>query len=111
MTHTVVFAATASAQLEAIKEYIAAAADAATAERYVDAVINHCLDLEMFPQRGMRRDDLRPGLRIMNYRKRVSIAFLVDDDAPLVTIIGVLYGGQDLDAAFGTSGSVGDAVD
>jgi plasmid stabilization system protein ParE len=39
------------------------------------------------------RDDLRPGLRITNYKKRAVIAFYVD--AEQVSVIGVFYGGQD----------------
>lgn len=61
---------------------------------------DHCLSLDMFPHRGARRDDLRPGLRTISYRKRVDIAFVIDDDAHRVTILDVFSGGQDLDAAF-----------
>jgi plasmid stabilization system protein ParE len=39
------------------------------------------------------RDDVRPGLRITNHKKRAVIAF--DVDAEQVSIIGVFYGGQD----------------
>ena len=39
-----------------------------------------------------RRDDVRPGLRITNYRKRAVIAFEVQ--AERVAIIGIFYGGQ-----------------
>ncbi|MGB5087418.1 MAG: type II toxin-antitoxin system RelE/ParE family toxin [Methylocystis silviterrae] len=53
--------------------------------------------LETFPERGTRRDDLRPGLRTIGFRRRVTIAFAVETDA--VTIIGIFYGGQDLEAA------------
>jgi toxin ParE1/3/4 len=45
---------------------------------------------------GVRRDDVRPGLRITNYKKRVAIAFDVDDAR--VHIIGNFYGGQDYDS-------------
>ena len=38
-------------------------------------------------------DDIRPGVRITNYRKRAVIAF--DVDADTVSILGVFYGGQD----------------
>jgi toxin ParE1/3/4 len=44
----------------------------------------------------MRRDDIRPGLRITNYKKRAVIAFAVD--AEVVSIIGVYYGGQDYES-------------
>ncbi|MDR1213310.1 MAG: type II toxin-antitoxin system RelE/ParE family toxin [Propionibacteriaceae bacterium] len=103
MTYSVVFTETASGQLEAIRQYIASAADLGVAESYLDEVIDHCLDLDMFPHRGTSRDDLRPGLRTISYRKRVNIAFAVDDDTLLVTILGVFYGGQDMDAAFPSS--------
>ena len=43
--------------------------------------------------RDRRRDDVRPGLRITNYKKRAVIAFVVE--AELVSIVGIYYGGQD----------------
>jgi len=104
MNYQVTFAHEASNHLAAIRDYIAVAADPVTAERYVDAIIDHCLDLEMFPHRGARRDDLRPGLRTVNFRKRVTIAFAVDDVANRVTILGVFYGGLDIDTAFAPDG-------
>jgi toxin ParE1/3/4 len=48
----------------------------------------------MFPERGRRRDDLRPGLRIIGFGRRVTIAFHVTGDR--ITIDRVLYGGRDL---------------
>jgi toxin ParE1/3/4 len=44
-----------------------------------------------------RRDDLRPGLCTIGFRRRVTIAFAVEADA--MTIIGIFYGGQDFEAA------------
>jgi toxin ParE1/3/4 len=43
---------------------------------------------------------LRPGLRTIGFRHRVTIAFAVE--AETVTIIGVFYGGQDFEAALET---------
>jgi toxin ParE1/3/4 len=43
--------------------------------------------------RGTSREDIRPGLRTISYRKRVVVAF--DVDADRVNIIGIFYGGQD----------------
>lgn len=65
------------------------------AERYTSAIVTYCEELKTFPLRGNRRDDIRPGLRVTNYRKRVVIAF--DVDAERVSIIGVFYGGQDFE--------------
>jgi toxin ParE1/3/4 len=51
----------------------------------------------------MPRDDIRPGLRITNYRKRAVIAFEVDDALARVSILGVYYGGRDFERALGGS--------
>jgi toxin ParE1/3/4 len=63
------------------------------AERYVNAIITYCETLKTYPLRGTPRDDLRPGLRITNYKGRTLIAF--DVNAQQVSIIGLFYGGQD----------------
>lgn len=43
--------------------------------------------------RGHHRNDIRPGLRIVGFERRVTIAFCVDESA--VTILRVFYGGRD----------------
>ncbi len=48
------------------------------------------------PLRGTRRDDIRPGLRITNHRKRTVIAFSVAKS--VVSILGMYYGGQDYES-------------
>ena len=93
MQYRVIFAPEALEQLAALYRYIAAAASPEIAERYTGAIIEYCESLQTFPQRGARRDDVRPGLRITNYKRRAVITF--DVDADLVSIIGVFYGGQD----------------
>lgn len=93
MTHRVVFSPEAEEQLVALYGYIAAAASAEIAARYIEAIVNYCESLSTFPLRGTMRDDVRPGLRVTNYKKRAVIAFEVD--AEQVSIIGVFYGGRD----------------
>ncbi|MHB1282322.1 MAG: type II toxin-antitoxin system RelE/ParE family toxin [Metallibacterium scheffleri] len=85
-------------QLRAIERYIAAASGhPMVAERYVDALVSYCESLATFPQRGARRDDIRPGLRLVPYRGSAEVAFVVDEEE--VWIIGVFYGGQDYESA------------
>lgn len=67
------------------------------ARRYTDAIVTYCEELQTFPHRGNQRHEIRPGLRITNYRKRTVIAFAVE--AELVSILGVFYGGQDFEGA------------
>ena len=93
MVYTVVFTPEAQEQLAALYRYIATAGSPAVAARYTEAILAYCEALRNFPNRGTCRDDIRPGLRVTNYRKRAVIAF--DVDAELVSIIGVFYGGQD----------------
>ena len=69
MTHTVIFTPEAEEQLVQLYRYIAAAASPEIAERYVNSIVTCCEDLREFPLRGTRRDDVRPGLRITNYKK------------------------------------------
>ncbi|NNB51414.1 type II toxin-antitoxin system RelE/ParE family toxin [Pseudomonas fragi] len=93
MGYTVEFAPQALEQLTALYRYIASAASPQIAQRYTDAIVTHCSELQTFPHRGNLRDDIRPGLRITNYRKRAVIAFAVE--AKRVYILGIYYGGQD----------------
>jgi plasmid stabilization system protein ParE len=101
MAYAVVFAPEADDQLEDLYLYIAAQASPNTAERYTAAIVSYCESLSTFPHRGVLRDDIRPGLRITNYKGRTAIAFAVDDAALQVSIIGVFYGGQDYETALG----------
>jgi len=97
MKYRVVFSPEAEDQLAELYRFIATAASSGIAERYVSAIIEYCETLETFPLRGAQRDDIRPGLRITNYKSRTIIAFAVD--ALQVSIIGVFYGGQDYETA------------
>jgi plasmid stabilization system protein ParE len=63
---------------------------------FTEAIVAYCEGLRTFLHRGSQRDDIRPGMRVTNYRKRVVISFIVD--AELISIIGVFYGGQDYEA-------------
>jgi toxin ParE1/3/4 len=57
------------------------------------AIVTFCEDLAPFPLRGTARDDIRPGLRTIGFRRRAVVAFVVGDDA--VVVLGVFYGGRD----------------
>lgn len=96
MSYRVVFSPEAEEQLVNLFHYIAGAASAGTAACYTNAVVSYCESLHQSPLRGTRRDDVRPGLRVTNYKKRTVIAFDVTDDT--VSIIGIFYGGQDYES-------------
>ena len=98
MTRSVVFAPEAQDDLFQLYDYIATRSGAERARGYTDRIVATCLGLETFPERGTRRDDLRPGLRTTTYRRRITIAFHIT--ATTVIIDRVLYGGRNLKPLF-----------
>lgn len=96
MNYTVVFTPEAEDQLAELYRFIAGSSSPEIAARYTDGIVTYCEELETLPHRGTLREDIRPGLRILGYRRRVAIAFLVEDGQ--VSILGVFYGGQDYEA-------------
>ena len=98
MTHEVAFAPEALADLFALYDTIAADGGAVRAHSYTDRVVATCRNLATFPERGTRRDDLRPGLRTTTYRRRVTIAYHITETH--VIIDRIFYGGRNLPALF-----------
>ncbi len=99
MSYRIFFSPEAEEQLAALYNYIADAASPEIAAQYTEAIVSHCEKLNLSPVRGTARDDIRPGLRITNYKKRTIIAFVVDAEAGQVSILGLFYGGQDYESA------------
>jgi toxin ParE1/3/4 len=60
----------------------------------VDGVMTFIEGLEAFPQRGTIRESPIPGLRIIGYKRSVSVAFSVRGDD--VLILGVFARGRDI---------------
>ena len=88
-----VFRKEALEQLEALYDFIADAGSPGNAAGFIEAIVLFCEGLGEFPHRGTLRDDLRPGLRTIGYRKRVVIAYAVLGET--VAIVGIFYGGRD----------------
>lgn len=99
--YAIKFTPEAESQLAELYGYIANASSPQVAERYLGAIMTYCDSLKFFPLRGTRRDDIRPGIRTTNYRKRAVIAFTVDTDA--IIILGVFYGGRDYETLLARS--------
>lgn len=65
------------------------------ADRFISELLDYLDGFIIFPERGNRRDDIRPGLRITHFRHRTVIAFAVDDEQ--ILIAGIYHGGQSYD--------------
>lgn len=95
MAHRVVFAPEALEDLRALYDFIAEASSPERAFTWVERLRRHLLGFADFPERGTRRDAIRPGLRTTGYLRRIAVAFQVTDTE--VVILRVLYGGRDLE--------------
>ena len=97
MRYRVVFSPESQADLLRLYDYVAGKSGEERAFAYVQRIMAHCMSFAEFPERGTRRDDLRPGLRTTGFERRVMIAFHVTPDT--VVINRILYGGRDLESA------------
>ena len=79
MNYRIVFSPEAEELLAELYIYLSDAASPDIAFEYTEAIVKYCERLHTFPIRGTTRDDVRLGLRISNYKKRVVIAFCVDE--------------------------------
>jgi toxin ParE1/3/4 len=95
VTNRVFLAPGARRDLEGIFRWIADAAGVESAHRYCARLESYCRRFDVFPNRGTRRDDLKPGLRLVGFERRVTILFEVADDR--VIILRLLYGGRDIE--------------
>jgi toxin ParE1/3/4 len=96
----VVYAPEAEADLLALYERIAAVASADVALAYMSRLMAWLDGFDVAAERGTRRDDLRPGLRIVGFERRITVAFAVIGDRAV--ILRLFYGGQDWSRFFAT---------
>ena len=68
-------------------------------------IYDYCEGLAEFPFRGAARDDLRPGLRIIGYRRQAAIAYAVTDTT--VQIVAIYHGGRNYESILGTGDDSG----
>jgi len=95
-----VFTPEAVDQLISIERFLTEHAGPATGQRFADELVRFCESLQYFPDRCVHRDDLRPGLRIATFKKRVVIAFAVRNKT--VSIVRIFYAGQNYETALGS---------
>ena len=101
MTGRINFTPEAERQLNELDDWIAKAASAEIARRFVSAILDHIDAILVFPLAGRARDDVRPGMRTSTFKERTLIAYEVDESPGelVVNLLGVFHGGQDWEAA------------
>lgn len=104
MTRQVTYTLQADQQLFDLFEWIVATSGYEDqAEHYVSAILDFCDDLASFPFIGVARNDLMPGLRVVGFRRRVTVAYVVTEE--IVEILGIYYGGRDYESLLSTYNS------
>lgn len=98
MSLPVFFTPEAEADLNDLFDFIAGRSSQERALRYIARIERTCMSLRTLPERGTLREDLRPGLRVIGFERRVLIAFQVRSGS--VAIIRILYGGRSVELAF-----------
>jgi toxin ParE1/3/4 len=89
---TVIVSPEARDDLIALYDWIAASAHPGTALRYVERIEAFLQGLRLASERGTRRDDIRPGLRILGFERRVTLTFTVEVDS--VVVLRIFHAGR-----------------
>ena len=89
MTGRINYTPEAQQQLDHLDDWITEAS-ADVARRFISAILDHIDGILIFPLAGRARDDVRPGMRTVTFKRRTLIA-----------VLGVFHGGQDWEAALG----------
>jgi toxin ParE1/3/4 len=94
--HRIVVTPEARDHIDQLYRYVATAAqDADIALRFTGGLLDHLATLAEFPQRGTPREDIRPGLRTIPWKRRATIAYVVEELDKI--IVGVFYAGRDME--------------
>jgi toxin ParE1/3/4 len=70
------------------------------AVEFIRRLRDFCRGLMEFPERGAARNDFAPGVRILVFEKRVTVAYKADGKR--VQILRFLYAGRNTPGAFHT---------
>ena len=88
----VVFAGRARAQIARIRDYLSDHAGEETGERVTAALVDRCLELDSFPERGTAHPELGAGVRTIPFQRKATIGYVVSDTD--VVIVGIAWRGQ-----------------
>lgn len=92
MRYDIILHTKAEQELDQLYDYIADRAGPSVAWNYISGVRQFVEGLADFPERGSLREGNVPGLRIIGYRRSLSVAFAVRGSRVLV--LGFFYNGR-----------------
>jgi toxin ParE1/3/4 len=98
--YRIVFSCRARGQISAIRDYLSHRTGAETADRVVGALLDRCVQLAVFPDRGTPRDALGKGVRTIPFRRNATIGYVVSGTD--VVNIGIAWRGQQPEDTIGS---------
>lgn len=93
MTYKLVYRKQALRDISELWNYIAVSAAPKVADDYISEITNYCDRLTAFPHLGRSREDVRPGIRTIGFKRKTTIVFSVTGN--IVAILGIFHGGRD----------------
>ena len=99
--YKVIFEPEAEQAIKDRAKYIETQSGPLTSERYVNEVYAFCESLSIFPHRGRKRDDLREGIRITNFKGTTIIPYLINEEAKTIYILASFHSSQDYERVLG----------
>jgi toxin ParE1/3/4 len=106
---TVIYTEEAACDLDWIYDTVAVGSSPTIAARYEASIREFCERLDFASERGSQRDDVRKGLRVIGFKRRVTIAFVVEADC--VAILRIFYGGADWENELDDGAAPSEAAD
>ena len=88
----------ARADLDRLFDRIANETSATTALKYLERIQDYIEGFDLASERGALHDEVRPGLRIIGFERRLTIAFTTSDTE--IRILRIFRAGQDWPSAF-----------
>jgi toxin ParE1/3/4 len=82
----------AIADIQDLYIYIRDQSSAEVARGYTDRILAFIDGFEAFPECGIQHHEIRPGLRMVGFERRVTVAFVIEGDE--VVVLNVLYAGR-----------------
>jgi toxin ParE1/3/4 len=95
MSLPVRFSSEAIIDLQEMYDYIEPRGGKTIAAAYVSSLYQYCVGLGQFPERGIKRDDLWTGLRLVGFKRQATIA--IELTAVEVRIVRILGRGRDVE--------------
>jgi toxin ParE1/3/4 len=90
------FTPEAIADLQGIYDYIEPRGGKMIAAAYITSLYDYCIGLRQFPERGIKRDDIWMGLRLVGFKRLATIAIEVTQSE--LRIVRILGRGRDVES-------------